>query len=211
VVKIFTHPTYRDARYGEILGAGSNADAHHITAPSPGGVGAIVSTIAAGARDTSSYQGTLPDVYDDPSRLRDRQAGLQIAGLGVSIGFALVGGAIGGLMLAVMPVLPAFFDDVYEYLVPDDQHGTVTVTLQKVNEPVSGAPHGDVATTVAVSRSANAPTTWSFTNAPSATQHGATLFQARPLVLSASDAPAAVRPYGAVKSEDLALNQNHSG
>ncbi len=27
--------------YGEILGAASNADAHHITAPSPGGVGAI--------------------------------------------------------------------------------------------------------------------------------------------------------------------------
>ncbi len=27
--------------YGEIVGAGSNADAHHITAPSPGGVGAI--------------------------------------------------------------------------------------------------------------------------------------------------------------------------
>ena len=28
--------------YGEILGAGSNADAHHITAPSPGGAGAAV-------------------------------------------------------------------------------------------------------------------------------------------------------------------------
>ena len=27
--------------YGDVLGAGSNADAHHITAPSPGGVGAI--------------------------------------------------------------------------------------------------------------------------------------------------------------------------
>ena len=27
--------------YGEVWGAGSNADAHHITAPSPGGVGAI--------------------------------------------------------------------------------------------------------------------------------------------------------------------------
>ena len=27
--------------FGEVLGAGSNADAHHITAPSPGGVGAI--------------------------------------------------------------------------------------------------------------------------------------------------------------------------
>lgn len=27
--------------YGEVLGAGSNADAHHITAPAPGGVGAV--------------------------------------------------------------------------------------------------------------------------------------------------------------------------
>jgi 3-oxoacyl-[acyl-carrier-protein] synthase II len=27
--------------YGEVLGAGSNADAHHVTAPAPGGVGAI--------------------------------------------------------------------------------------------------------------------------------------------------------------------------
>ncbi|MFM8948048.1 MAG: beta-ketoacyl-[acyl-carrier-protein] synthase family protein [Acidimicrobiaceae bacterium] len=27
--------------FGEVLGAGSNADAHHITAPSPGGVGAV--------------------------------------------------------------------------------------------------------------------------------------------------------------------------
>ncbi len=27
--------------YGEVMGSGSNADAHHITAPSPGGVGAI--------------------------------------------------------------------------------------------------------------------------------------------------------------------------
>lgn len=42
VLERFDLALARNARiYGEILGAGSNADAHHITAPSPGGVGAI--------------------------------------------------------------------------------------------------------------------------------------------------------------------------
>jgi len=36
------HARARGARiYGEVLGAASNADAHHVTAPSPGGTGAI--------------------------------------------------------------------------------------------------------------------------------------------------------------------------
>lgn len=42
VLERLDHAMARGANIlGEILGAGSNADAHHITAPSPGGVGAI--------------------------------------------------------------------------------------------------------------------------------------------------------------------------
>lgn len=42
ILEEYEHAAARGATIlGEVLGAGSNADAHHITAPSPGGVGAI--------------------------------------------------------------------------------------------------------------------------------------------------------------------------
>lgn len=42
ILEEWTHAEERGARIlGEIVGSASNADAHHITAPSPGGVGAI--------------------------------------------------------------------------------------------------------------------------------------------------------------------------
>ena len=43
VLEEWEHAVGRDAPiFGEIVGAASNADAHHITAPSPGGAGAVV-------------------------------------------------------------------------------------------------------------------------------------------------------------------------
>jgi ammonium transporter Rh len=170
----------------------------------PGVLAAVVSAIAAGAARQESYIATYGEVFVTPSRDRDTQAGYQMAGLGTSIGFALVGGAIAGAVLAAMPVLPAFFDDVYEYLVPDEHQGTLVMTVQKVNEPVAQqhAP-GSIGTVVSATHSTTttAPMTWAFTNAPSATEHGATIFPAQPLVLTTSENPDAVRPYGALRSE----------
>ena len=44
---------------GELVGAGSNADAHHITAPSPGGVGAAAAASAA-AREAFNASRSTP-------------------------------------------------------------------------------------------------------------------------------------------------------
>ena len=54
ILEEWSHAEARGATIlGEILGGASNADAHHITAPSPGGVGAIA-CIAARARRVRS-------------------------------------------------------------------------------------------------------------------------------------------------------------
>ena len=56
VLEEWEHAVARGATIlGEVLGAASNADAHHITAPSPGGVGAI-----ACMRLALADAGTLP-------------------------------------------------------------------------------------------------------------------------------------------------------
>jgi 3-oxoacyl-[acyl-carrier-protein] synthase II len=48
VLEEWDHATARGATIlGEVLGAASNADAHHITAPSPGGVGAVACMLMA--------------------------------------------------------------------------------------------------------------------------------------------------------------------
>ena len=60
---------------GEVLGGASNADAHHITAPAPGGATLTIKTIPAGYYDTvdatnsTTLRATLHDAIDDHTKI----------------------------------------------------------------------------------------------------------------------------------------------
>jgi ammonium transporter Rh len=146
----------------------------------PGILGAIVSAIAAGAAREGSYHNTFGEVFYGPRRSHSTNAGYQMAGLGTTLAFALVGGAITGAILAAMPTLPAFFDDVYEYIVPEE-HGTETTTIQQsTNEPVEGA--GTEMVTTTTTHTIVTGNAGPYNNAPSATEHGAAVYPAEPVV-----------------------------
>jgi ammonium transporter Rh len=131
----------------------------------PGFIGGIVSAIAAGAVRDGSYLGTYGDTYIDPAREHDVQAGMQMASLGVTVGLALLGGAITGLIIARLPSLPAFFEDIFEYTVPDEVHGGDGGTL----------PAGQTADAAVLAAMKHGPavTPRNTTGAPSASEHGA--------------------------------------
>jgi ammonium transporter Rh len=105
----------------------------------PGVLAAIVSAIAAGAARQGSYQGTYGDVFAKADRERQTQAGYQLASLGVTLLFALVGGAITGAIIAQFQPLPTFFDDKHEYHVEgesdDEHHATTAVEMTGVTKP----------------------------------------------------------------------------
>jgi ammonia channel protein AmtB len=113
----------------------------------PGIIGAVASAIAAGARKRGSYQGTMDEVFPRGYESQE-QAGLQMAGLGISLGFAMLGGLIAGAVLSAMPSLPEFFDDRHEYVKDHaaGTHGTVATTNtadQAVHTVANDAPHRD--------------------------------------------------------------------
>ena len=89
----------------------------------PGVLGGIVSAIAAGAANESSYHGTYGGVFLDSKRSHSSQAGFQMASLAVTLAIALVGGAFTGFVISLAPSLPTFFEDSHEYHVPDMEHG----------------------------------------------------------------------------------------
>jgi len=147
----------------------------------PGIVGCVASAIGVGAARIGSYWGTVSDTITDlpAGRTRHQQAGYQMAALGTSLGIALVGGAITGVILAMMPSLPAFFDDVYEYIVPDDHVAEVAAGQKATGtgallEGGAAGGHTSASTTNAMPMP--------FTNAPSATEHGATITPAQPII-----------------------------
>ena len=95
----------------------------------PSIIGAVVSAIAIGAAEGAKYDGTIAQVFPKfGDRSYSKQAGIQMAAMFITIGFALVGGLIAGLILSRMPSLPAFFEDVHEYTTPEEhdatEHGT---------------------------------------------------------------------------------------
>jgi ammonium transporter Rh len=129
----------------------------------PGIIGGIVSAIAAGAARFGSYHGTYDQVAPDPSQSRSTQAGYQLAALALSLGMGLVGGLITGLIIARLPSLPAFFEDVYEYIVPEEHHTTPADQAMLSTDPAIAE----------AQRLAPAITPTNATGAPSATEHGA--------------------------------------
>lgn len=116
----------------------------------PGVLAAIVSAIAVGASKESKYFGQYNEIYKKAAdgRPRAESAGLQMAGLFTTLGLALVGGAIAGVIIAQLPSLPSFFEDKHEYHVPDEEEeeapkavdeemGIMGQAAAKDNEPTS--------------------------------------------------------------------------
>ena len=91
----------------------------------PSIIGAIVTAVGIAASETSSYQGTLGDVFSSSaSRSFISQSGIQVAAIAVTLTFSIGGGLGTGFLLSKMPMLnlPSFFDDDHEYSAPDGEH-----------------------------------------------------------------------------------------
>ena len=92
----------------------------------PSIIGAVVTAIAIGAAEgTDKYKGTIGEVFHKVGdRSYSTQAAMQIAAIGVTIGFAVIGGLITGFIMSRMPNLPAFFEDIHEYTTPEEHNAT---------------------------------------------------------------------------------------
>jgi ammonium transporter Rh len=90
----------------------------------PGFIGAIVSVIVTGSADEATLiESGYPakTIWTSYGSLTFRQlAGNQLAGIGTSVGLALLSGSVTGVLLRYVDPLEEYFDDATEYIVHDD-------------------------------------------------------------------------------------------
>lgn len=128
---------------GEILGAASNADAHHVTAPSPGGVGAIA--CMQQALDDAQLRAsdiTQVNAHGTSTPLNDAAEASAMShvfgahGVGVTSGKGVTGHALGAAgALEAASVLLSF-----EHSLIPPTAGTTTIDPTMTIDLVTGAP-----------------------------------------------------------------------
>jgi len=106
----------------------------------PSIIGAIVSAIALGSARIGSYQGTYTDVVHNTGTSYERTGGYQIVAIGVTLGFAIVGGVIAGVVMGLVGTLPTYYDDEHEYNVvgAEGHHAIENAEGKELKEVTTG-------------------------------------------------------------------------
>jgi ammonium transporter Rh len=101
----------------------------------PSILGAIVGVCYAAGAVQSEYVNEMDEVFPEITSQRrsaQTQALYQLAGIGTTLGFALVGGALTGLCMYFCDSLNVFYDDLEEYELDDELYYVAPIVTQKI-------------------------------------------------------------------------------
>jgi ammonium transporter Rh len=101
----------------------------------PSIIGAIVGVCYAAGAIQSEYINEMDEVFPEVTaerRTAQTQALYQLAGIGTTLGFALVGGALTGLIMGCCESLNVFYDDIEEYELDEELYYVAPIVTQKI-------------------------------------------------------------------------------